>query len=400
MRWRILALLFLARVGLGLQFQTLPSVGDDLSVAYGLDQVEVGALIGLFMAPGLFLALPAGLAGSRLADRALAAFGLAALAAGGLVSAMAGDAWTIGLGRTVAGGGFLVTSLYFTKMLADWFSGREIATAMSVLVMSWPFGIAMGQIGHEWLAQTIGWRAAFHAASAYCAIAAVGVLAFYRSAPATAPATPGVSAIALTKTEWRLIAIAGLAWGVFNAGYIGYLTYGPQMLEAQGQSALEAAAVISIGSWLMILSGAACGWIVDRTGRRDLVLAVCMAVAVVALMLLTVDGAGPAASILFGLLGMAPAGVIIAYSGEAVRPERRAFGMGVFLTVYYAIMSLGPPVAGWLVDRSGSAFAAIVFAAALLLSVLPATLAFRSIKRRASAAVGPAASAQAESGAP
>ena len=63
MRWRILALLFAARVGLGFQFQTMASVGGDLSDAFGLDNAEIGLMIGLFMAPGLFLALPAGFSG-------------------------------------------------------------------------------------------------------------------------------------------------------------------------------------------------------------------------------------------------------------------------------------------------------------------------------------------------
>jgi MFS family permease len=77
----------------------------------------------------------------------------------------------------------------------------------------------------------------------------------------------------------------------------------------------------------------ACGQIVDRFGRREIILAVCMASAVLALMPLSVPGAGLAASLIFGLIGMAPAGVIMALAGQAVAPERRAFGMGIFLTV-------------------------------------------------------------------
>jgi len=48
MRWRILALLFFARIALGFQFQTLASVGDGLVVAFGLDYAGIGLLIGLF----------------------------------------------------------------------------------------------------------------------------------------------------------------------------------------------------------------------------------------------------------------------------------------------------------------------------------------------------------------
>jgi len=243
--WRILALLFLARIGVGFQFQTLTSVGDDLVVAYGLSQVQVGTLIGLFMAPGLFLA-------TRFAsDRTLAAFGLATLATGGMISAAAADTWMIGAGRLLAGAGFLLSTLYFTKMVADWFSRREIATAMGVLVMSWPFGIAMGQVGHAWLAHEAGWRAPFLAASVYCAVAAIALLVFYRAAPesSSGPVTATTQpSFGLTGAEWSLVAAAGVAWGVFNAGYVGYLTYGPKLLEARGVNSLEAAMIISIGS--------------------------------------------------------------------------------------------------------------------------------------------------------
>ncbi len=384
MRWRILALLFFARIGLGLQFQTLASVGDDLVVAFGLGLAEIGVLIGLFMAPGLALALPAGFAGRYASDRALAGLGLAALAAGGALSAVAADAWTIGAGRLVAGVGFLLSTLYLAKMVADWFSGREIATAMSVLVMSWPFGIAIGQIGHAWLALNFGWRAPFEAASLYCILAAAAVVIFYRPAQA-APAQPATSApgLGLARAEWGLILLAGLAWGAFNAGYVGYLAHGPAMLETHGYPAFEAAAVTSIGSWLMILSGTACGMLVDRTGRRGLILGLCMAAAALSLALLAVPGMGAPASLLFGLVGMAPAGAIMALAAEAVAPQRRAFGMGVFFTVYYAVMTVCPPVAGRLSDATGGAGAALGFAALLFLAVLPAAWAFGALKARA-----------------
>jgi len=143
MSWRILALLFLARVGASFQFQTMGSVGTELSGAFGLDNAEIGLMIGLFMAPGLLLALPAGFSGRFVSDRMLVGRGLAALALGGARSALATAPVGIGAGRVLSGAGFVIAGLYFTKMVADWFEGREIATAMSVLVMSWPFLLSL-----------------------------------------------------------------------------------------------------------------------------------------------------------------------------------------------------------------------------------------------------------------
>ncbi|MBC00580.1 MAG: MFS transporter [Rhodobacteraceae bacterium] len=379
MRWRILALLFFARIALGIQFQTLASVGDDLVVAFGMDYAGIGMLIGLFMAPGLFLAMPAGFMGRYLPDRALSALGLGALAAGGLVSGVASTEWVIGLGRLLAGAGFLFATLYFTKMVADWFDGREIATAMSILVMSWPFGIAMGQVGHTWLAAAFGWRIPFLVASAYCAIAALAVLTMYRPAN-DARGTQPVAAPRLSARDWQLTVCAGAAWGLFNAGYVVYLSFGPKMLEVLGYPALAAAGIISVGSWLMIISGALCGQVADRLGRRQTILTICMTAAVASLLMLNIPGAGLPASLLFGLLGMAPAGVIMALAGEALPPQKRAFGMGIFFTVYYAIMTAAPPVAGSIFDATDSPYGPLVMGALLFAAVLPAALAFRFFK--------------------
>lgn len=379
MRWRMLALLFFARIGLGFQFQTLASVGDGLVVAFGLDYAGIGLLIGLFMAPGLLLALPAGYLGRLAADREMVVLGLAALAVGGLLSSLAVGSGGVALGRIIAGAGFLFTTLYFTKMVADWFEGREIATAMSILVMSWPFGIAMGQVGHAWLAQVFDWRAPFQVASVYCLVAAAAVFAFYR-APETKGKAGQAASAELTKEEWCLVICAAAAWGVFNAAYVIYLTFGPKMLATGGASVVSAAGIISIGSWLMIASGAVCGQIVDRFGRRDLVLVVCMTGALLALWMLSLPQAGVAASLLFGLVGMAPAGVIMSLAGLALRPETRAFGMGVFFTVYYAIMLATPPVAGAILDATGRPNGSILLGMALFVSVVPLGLTFTRIK--------------------
>ncbi len=381
MRWRILALLFLARVSLGFQFQTLASVGEDLVFSFQLNYSDLGLLIGLFMAPGLVLALPAGFAGQLLSDRWLSVLGLIALALGGLVSGFAQDGWTVGLGRVLAGCGFLFSTLYFTKMVADWFEGREIATAMSIFVMSWPFGIAMGQVAHAALAQAFDWRVPFFVASGCCAASAVAVLLLYR-APNTAHTKASGATWRLAPREWRLVVCAGFAWGVFNAGYVTYLTYGPQMLVFLGEATLKAAAIISIGSWLLVFSGAICGMIVDRFGRRDVVLMACIAAALLSLALLGQPGLGLWGSVLFGLMGVAPAGVIMALAGEAVAPERRAFGMGVFFSLYYALMTAAPPVAGAILDATGQPFAPLIFGMALFALVLFATFGFRVIQRR------------------
>lgn len=379
-RWLILGLLFACRTGLGFQFQTLGSVSGSLVAELGFSYAEIGTLIGFFMLPGLVLALPAGYLGRFLPDRTLVAIGLLSLGLGGAIASVAQGFGLLALGRIAAGVGFVFSTIYLTKMVADWFAGKELATAMGILVMSWPFGIAMGQIGHVWIATRYNWQAVFLVAAVYCAMGAVALFLLYRP-PADAKPAQSVGPIGLPRVELTLTLLAATVWGLFNAGYIVYLSFAPRVLMAGGYDATQAAAAISIASWVMIFSGAICGQLADRTGKRDQILYLCTAVAVLTLLLLRQTSLAVALSLLFGLIGMAPAGVIMALTAEAMAPPHRAFGMGVFFSFYFVLVTLAPPIAGWLFDRTGDPFSPIVLAAFLFACAALAYRVFRVAKR-------------------
>ncbi len=207
---------------------------------------------------------------------------------------------------------------------------------MGALVMSWPFGIAMGQIGHGWIAANFNWHLAFVIASAYCVVNAALVLIFCRDAPNATEQTAEFK-FTLSRNEVVLTVIASFAWSLFNAGYVVYLSFAPGVLAAGGYGTVSALSIISLASWLMMVSGIACGLIADRTGKSDLVIYVCMAAAIIAIMILFVEHLVIPSSLLFGLLGMAPAGVIMALTAQAMRPENREIGMGLFFSVYFFI---------------------------------------------------------------
>ena len=377
MRWAMLGLMFAARAGLGFQFQTVASVGDPLATDLGLSYAELGTLIGVFFLPGLVLAIPVGYAGRYVSDKQLVALGLASLALGAGLCAVATGFGPITAGRALCGVGFVVCTIFMTKMIVDWFAGREIATAMAILVMSWPFGIAMGQVGHTWLAATLGWQWAFAAASLYCLAGAVLVLVAYR--PPVVQVAPAATSTAtgMMPREWKLVILAALVWGCFNAAFIVYLSFASRVLIAGGYGTLEAAAVISLASWVMIASGAACGQLADRTGKSDAILYTCLAVAMLSLALLPQTNFAIPVALAFGLVGMAPAGLIMALTSQAVAPERRAFGMGVFFSIFFLFTAPTPTIAGWLYDLSGDPFRPILLGIVMFGLTIVANVGFR-----------------------
>jgi MFS family permease len=87
------------------------------------------------------------------------------------------------------------------------------------------------------------------------------------------------------------------------------------------------------------------------------------------------------ACILFGLIGAAPAGVIMALTSEAIRPANRAFGMGLFFSSYFLLVAPAPVIAGWLVDQNSSNWPALLFAAGLFAATGASYAGFRLAQR-------------------
>ena len=142
-RWGILAVLFMVRLTMGFQFQSVAAVAPLLSREFGIGLADIGLLIGLYFAPGVALALPGGAIGQRFGDKTTVLAALLLMLAGGLAMALSAS-WSIQItGRLVAGAGGVMLNVQMTKMVTDWFAGREIATAMAIFVNSWPAGVAI-----------------------------------------------------------------------------------------------------------------------------------------------------------------------------------------------------------------------------------------------------------------
>src|SRR5260370_38128851 len=68
-RWVAISVVFLTRPAMGYQFQSIASVGPLLIPELGLSWAQLGSLIGLYMLPGVFFALPGGVIGQRFGER-------------------------------------------------------------------------------------------------------------------------------------------------------------------------------------------------------------------------------------------------------------------------------------------------------------------------------------------
>ena len=72
---------------------------------------------------------------------------------------------------------------------------------------------------------------------------------------------------------------------------------------------------------------------------------------------------------------------MMALSAEAVSADNRGPGLGIFYTLYYAGMAVGPVLAGWSRDATGSAAAPILLAAAMMIVVILSVGLLRLLQR-------------------
>ena len=384
-RWNVLILLFVVRVSMAFQFQSIAAMSPPLMKAYGVGLGDIGLLISLYLAPGLVFALPGGEIGRRFGDKRVVLFGLALMIAGGLVMAEAPTwHWQIA-GRIIAGIGGVLLNVLMSKMVTDWFAGKEIATAMAIFVNSWPAGIALCLFLLPAIVAAEGIAAALLLTTAFCALGFVLLAALYRAPPQAG------SAATVASTSWpsppviRAMIAAGSIWGLFNAAIGMVFGFGTVLLVERGWGLAAAGSTTSLVLWLISLSVPFGGILADRTGRHIEIMLIGFALFAATLLWATRTDAVIPAFVALGLAGGLSAGPIMSLPARVLTPSARAVGMGIHFTLFYAFVVAAPIVAGILSTRIGTAGAAFDLGAFMLALCFPAYWAFERLAARAAA---------------
>src|SRR3984885_2995765 len=207
-RWFILAVLFVVRLTMAFQFQSVAAVAPLLGQEFSVGLADIGILIGLYFTPGIALAVPGGASGQRFGDKNTVLGALLLMLIGGLVMALSAS-WSGQIaGRLVAGAGGVLLNVVMTKMVADWFAGKEIATAMAIFVNSWPAGVAISLLTLPLIGTTYGVAAAYLAVAAVIGFGIVLLVAGYQAPPD--PMTGAATSARLDRDAVGAVVVAGL----------------------------------------------------------------------------------------------------------------------------------------------------------------------------------------------
>jgi MFS family permease len=390
----MLGVIFLTRTSMGFQFQSIAALTPFVVPAFDLSYAEVGLLMGLFMLPGVVIALPGGLLGQRFGSLRVVIGGLGLMIVGGMIVSYSPGLHTAAFGRSIGGVGGVLVNIMLARMVAGWFRERELQTAMGLMLSAWPFGMALALVILGPLAAATSWRIAEYVTVVAAGLALALIALAYKEAP-TEPGGPADRAspeparfhLGVPGRVWSLAVSAGIGWALLNASVIVVASFAPSFLMSRGASVGEAGGITGLALWISIISVPLGGLVADRLKKPRLLIVVgCVATA------LTIACAARApwpalwlvaSGILLGL----PPGIMMALLPRAVRPEHLATALGVFYALFYLGMAVSQTIAGALRDITGDPAMPLLFASGLMLATIAAVAVFWRVEGRTTGSV-------------
>ncbi len=285
-------------------------------------------------------------------------------------------------------GGVLV-NIMLARMVAEWFRGRELQTAMGVMLSAWPFGMALALAVLGPLAAVASWRVAEYLTVAAAGLALALIALGYRDPPLTLPSPQRGEGgtgelvglrLALPGRVWALAISAGVAWALLNASVIVVASFAPSFLMSRGASVGEAGFLTGVALWISIVAVPVGGLVAQTVDRpRLLVSSGCLATAVTIACIAWAPMPAlwmVASGILLGL----PPSIMMSLLPRAVGTEHLAPALGVYYALFYLGMAVSQTVAGSLRDLTGDPGMPLLFASLLMVATVPAVAVFWRIE--------------------
>ncbi|HEY7204704.1 MAG TPA: MFS transporter [Methylomirabilota bacterium] len=382
-RWGTLLVIFFTRTALGFQFQSIAALTPFLVAGFDLSYAQVGLLMGLFMLPGVVLALPGGLLGQRFGSLRVVVAGLLLLIVGGMIVSYSEGFDSAAVGRTLGGAGGVLVNIMLARMVADWFRGRELQTAMGVMLAAWPFGMALALMILGPLAADASWRVAEYA-TVVAAGLALGLVGLVYQPPPHAPAVERATLrLNVPRRVWALAISAGTGWALLNASVIVVASFAPSFLMSRGSSVTEAGLITGTALWISIVAVPLGGLVADRVNRpRLLIVAACLA-ATITIACIARAPMPALWMVISGILLGLPPSIMMSLLPRAVAAEHLSTALGVYYGLFYLGMAISQTVAGLLRDITGDPGMPLLFAAVLMAATVPAVFLFWRIEGRA-----------------
>lgn len=380
-RWTILALISVSHIiGASAQY------GINTLAPFYQDELELSrAQVGLFFSAFYLAMTGASFATGWLADR----FGVRRTTWQGhcfVGICTAAAAWSPSFSAAfasffLAGVGYSFLNPASTIGVMAWFPREERATAMGIKQTGVPAGGVLAAALAPTLVLVIGWRGALAALGAINFLFGFVFASLWRDPIGSQREPVHVEADSAEQSAlnaWQLLPVS-CATAIYLIGQMALITYTPLFLkDAMNFSPYWASQALALTQAGAMVGRVGWGVVSDRLfgGRRKIVLIWIGIFSVALIGMLSLVDRGASRYLLLPVLFLAGVsivgyqGVSYALIGEIAGKARTGAGLGMMITINSAAATLGTPVFGYIVDRTGSyALAWQILAATVALGI-------------------------------
>jgi MFS transporter, ACS family, hexuronate transporter len=396
-RWTILGLIFVSHIiGAAAQYgiNTLaPFYKDEM----GLSRAQVGLFFSAFYLAMTGTSFGTGWLADRLGVRRTTLLGHVGVGICTAAAALAPSFESAWISFFLAGAGYSFLNPASSIGVMTWFHRDERATAMGIKQTGVPSGGVLAAILAPSLVLLIGWRGS---------LAALGIFnfafGFLFALLWREPSSSSIDTDSIKKDGevlpplniWALLPVS-CATAIYLIGQMALITYVPLYLkDVMGYSAYWASQALALTQAGAMVGRVGWGVASDRVfgGRRKTVLILIGLLSVLLLVGLSFMDQETSYLVVMPVLFLAGVslvgyqGVSYALIGEISGKARTGAGLGMMITINAAAATLGTPVFGYVVDRTGSyALAWQILAAVVTAGIIAVALLLKEPRQGAPA---------------
>ena len=179
------------------------------------------------------------------------------------------------------------------------------------------------------------WQLGLLATGAVSALALVAVLTLTRRASVSPRSGGMLLALRLPRRELVMVMLASCVLALYAGNFHAFLSLFPSYLYASGWSPSDTASLMGILGWAPILMAPIGGLIAARLGHYSLMIAICIFIWGSCTTALSVIGVTPWLIGLMLMFGPLVLGAVMSLGSQAVAPERRGIGSGIFMAGFF-----------------------------------------------------------------
>ena len=378
LKWIVLFTAVLAFVAYAFAFQAVPPLMTSIVSEFGVTNAEAGLLMSVVLLPGIILSIPISMVVDRYGVRLLGILALVFVVLSSLVTATAASFPVILVGRILLGISASLILIVTPTIVPQWFSREELGKAMGIFTIGMPLATIVAFPTASALAVSYGWRYAFYVSLALGVVATMAYALIVKDGPMSSrgEGLTGLSAFRSVEV-WKI----GLAWLFFTGSMMSFTTWAPTLLRTyKGFTPVEASFYASLLSWISLFAVPVFGVISDKIGKRKMfivagTLLLCLVEATIAY------SAGfilVALIVALGLVSAMVPGNTQTLPSEILGPGKASVGFAVLGICSNIGIAATQPLAGMIIDSTGSYSLAVLSMAAFAAACCASSLLIKS----------------------